>query len=58
MRCDGLVVSVPATRSARPGFDSRPWAGGASPQSGLGGGRSLSEYCTNKVIQEQGPGWL
>ena len=33
-RCGGVVVSVPATR---PRFESRP---GASPQSGLRGGRS------------------
>ena len=26
MRCGGLVVSVPATRFARPGFESRPGA--------------------------------
>ena len=45
MRCGGLVISVPATRSARPGFNSRP---GTSPQGGLRGGRSLCEYCTNK----------
>ena len=31
-----LLVSEPATRSARPKFESRP---GASPQSGLRGGR-------------------
>ena len=37
----GLVVSVPATRSARPGFESRP---GASSQGGLRGGRSHCEY--------------
>ena len=42
----GLVDSVPATRSARPGFESRP---GASLQSGLRGGRSLCENCTNKI---------
>ena len=42
----GLVVSVPATRSARPRFESRP---GTSPQSGLRGGRSLCECCTNKL---------
>ena len=47
VRCGGLVVSVPATRSTRPGFKSRP---GASPQSGLRGGKSLCEYCTNRVI--------
>ena len=46
------MVSVPATGSARPGFESRP---GASPQSGLRGGRSLCEYCTNKLKQL---GWL
>ena len=28
-------------------FESRP---GASPQSGLRGGRSLCEYCTNKIV--------
>ena len=42
----GLVVSVPATRSARTGFESSP---GASPQSGLRGGRSLCEYCIIKI---------
>ena len=26
VRCGGLGVCVPATRSARPGFKSRPWA--------------------------------
>ena len=52
VRCGGLVFSVPATRSARPRFGSLP---GASPQSGLRGGRSLSEYCTNKLIK-LGPG--
>ena len=31
-RFGGLVICVPATRSARPRFESRP---GASPQSGL-----------------------
>ena len=36
-----FVFSVPATRSARPGFESRPRA---SLQSGLRGGRSLCEY--------------
>ena len=46
VRCGGLVVSVPATRSARPGFESRPVA---SPQSGLRGGRSLCQYCINKL---------
>ena len=46
VRCGGLVVSVPATRSDRPGSESRP---GASPQSGLRGGRLLCEYCTNKL---------
>ena len=53
-KCGGLVISVPATRSARPGLESRP---GASPQSGVRGGRSLCEYCTNKLIK-LGPGWL
>ena len=48
MRCGGLVVSFPATRSARPGFESWP---GASSQSGLKGGRSLCEYYTNKLIK-------
>ena len=43
-RCGGLVVSVPAIRSARPGIESRP---GSLPQSGLRGGRSLCEYCTD-----------
>ena len=47
-RCGGLVVSVFTTRSARPGFESRP---GASPQSGLRGGRTLCEYCTNKIVK-------
>ena len=46
VRCGGLVVSIPATRSDRPGFASRP---GASPQSGLWGGRSLGEYYKNKL---------
>ena len=46
VRCSGLVVSVPATRSACPRLESRP---GASPQSGLRGGRLLCEYCTNKL---------
>ena len=54
VRCGGLVVHVPATRSTRPRFESRP---GASPQSGVRGGRSLCEYCTNKLIK-LGPGWL
>ena len=54
MRCGGLVVSVPATRSAGPGYESQP---GASPQSSLGDGRSRCEYCTNKLIK-LGPGWL
>ena len=53
-KCGGLVISVLATRSARPGLESRP---GASPQSGVRGGRSLCEYCTNKLIK-LGPGWL
>ena len=43
-----LVVSIPANRSAHPGFDSRP---GASPQGGLRGGRSYCVYCTNKLIK-------
>ena len=46
VRCGGLVVSVPGTRSARPGFESQPRA---SPQSVLRGGRSLCKYCTNKL---------
>ena len=37
----GLVVRVPAT-----GLESGP---GASPQSGLRGGKSLREYCTKKI---------
>ena len=45
------MVSVPATRSARPGFESRPVA---SPQSGLRGGRLLFEYCTNKLLKVRG----
>ena len=45
VRCGDLVVSVPATRSIRPRFESRP---GVSPQSGLRCGRSPCEYCTNK----------
>ena len=49
-----ILRSVPATRSARPGFESRPEA---SPQSGLRGGRSLCEYCANKLIK-LGSGWL
>ena len=44
VRCGGLVVSVPATRSARPGFESRP---GPLPKSGLRGGTFLCKYCTN-----------
>ena len=36
-RRGGLVVFIPATRSVRPGFESRP---GASPQCGLRGGIS------------------
>ena len=44
----GLMVSVFATRSARPGFESRP---GASLQSGQRGGRSLCGYCTNELIK-------
>ena len=47
-RCDGLVVSVPATRSTHPGFESRP---GASPHSGLRGGISLCEKGTNKLYK-------
>ena len=55
-RCGGLVASVPACRSAHPGFESRP---GASPPSGLRGGRSLCEYCTSKnKLVKLGPGWL
>ena len=41
------MVSVPATRSAQPGFES--WPG----LSGLRGGRSLCEYCTNKLIKKK-----
>ena len=37
---------VTVSRSARPGFESRP---GSSPLSGLRGGKSLCEYCTNKI---------
>ena len=52
VRCGGLVVSVPATRSVHPefhpGFKSRPVA---LLQSGLRGDRSLCEYSTNKVIK-------
>ena len=52
MRGGGLVVvyvdpPVPA------GFESRPRA---SPQRGLRGGRSLCEYCTNKLTK-LGPDW-
>ena len=36
-RRGGLVVFIPATRSVRPGFESRP---GAAPQCGLRGGIS------------------
>ena len=36
-RRGGLVVFIPATRSVRPGFESRP---GAAPQCGLKGGIS------------------
>ena len=43
--CGGLVFSVPATRSARYGFESRPRD---SPQSGLRGGRLLCKNCTYK----------
>ena len=49
LRCGGLVVSVPATRSARPGFESWPVA---SPQSGLRDGRQLCEYYTNKLYNK------
>ena len=48
VRCGGLVVCVPATRSSRPGLVSRP---GASPQRGLRDGRSFYEYCTIKLIK-------
>ena len=50
-----IVVSVPATRSARPGFESLP--GGYSPQKDQRGGRLLCEYSANKLIK-LGPGWL
>ena len=49
MRCGGLVVNVPATRSAHPGFESRPGGPHHRVVSGLRGGRSLCEYCTNKL---------
>ena len=52
--CVGIVVSVPVTRSAHFGFESRR---GASPQGSLRGGRLLCEYCTNKLIK-LGPGRL
>ena len=50
-RCDGLVVNVFATRSARFGFKFRP--SGVSPQSGLRGNRL---FCTNNLIK-LGPSW-
>ena len=40
-------------KKIRFGFESRP---GASPQGGLRGGRSLCEYCTNKLTK-LGPDW-
>ena len=47
-RCGGLVYG-----SARLGFESRA---GASPQGGLMGGRSLSEYVL--YIKSKKKGWL
>ena len=45
VRCGGLVVSVPATRSGRPGYESRP--GGLTTEWSEGRrGRLLCEYCT------------
>ena len=46
------MVSDPATRSAHPGFESRP---GTSPRGGLRGGRSHCEYCKNKLIKKTRP---
>ena len=50
--CGGLLVSVPTIRTACLGFESRP---GAFTYSGLRGGRSLCENCTNEVLKKTRP---
>ena len=56
-RCGGQVVSVPATRSALPGFESQARASAQSAWSVEGRHGSLCEYCTKKIVK-LGSGWL